>query len=325
VWALAALSESPNLVRYYHAWVEADLLYIQTELCEGGNLHKYVEAGVRLPETQLTDILRQLAIGVHHVHQKNLVHLDIKPDNIYEKSGVYKLGDFGLCMGVSEDGTDGRSPLLDVSEGDSRYLAREILTTDGHSDLLKADIFALGCTIYELYLARALPTSGDEWQRIRSGHLVFEQPIAPALETLIRQMMHADAAQRPTIEQVLNAPILLQSQSESALRNEVINLQNTEQELRYLLNQSHHDIDDLKAALLQMERKLKKMRKMRKKQQQQQQQQVQANNGITDSTDDDDDYDDDDDDDDDDDMRFEATPPVTVRTIPLPQNKFVIN
>lgn len=64
---------------------------------------------------------------------------------------------------------DGR---MEVTEGDTRYLSREIL--EGNRSHLRAgDIFALGASIYELELGRALPSCGDEWQEIRDGDLVM--------------------------------------------------------------------------------------------------------------------------------------------------------
>lgn len=76
------------------------------------------------------------------------MHLDIKPENILlSLAGKFKLGDLGLSR-VAEIG-EGE----DVTEGDSKYLAKEILKNlSGNElpDLTKADIFSLGMTLYEL-------------------------------------------------------------------------------------------------------------------------------------------------------------------------------
>lgn len=146
VYALAALGGHNHIVRYYTAWVEDDRLYIQMEYCEGGSLSDQMKKSqTPFDEKNLCTILRHVASGLHHMHSKKLVHLDIKPANIYvTPDGDYKIGDFGLI--VMNDTT-----LDDVVEGDNKYLPKELLRAD-YSNLPRADIFSLGCTIYELVL-----------------------------------------------------------------------------------------------------------------------------------------------------------------------------
>jgi wee1-like protein kinase len=69
----------------------------------------------------------QMAAALRHLHQHGMVHLDVKPDNIYMSldSGSYKLGDFGL---VTKSNGQGR-----VMEGDGRYLPQEMLNGDHRS------------------------------------------------------------------------------------------------------------------------------------------------------------------------------------------------
>jgi len=95
------------------------------------------------------------------IHEENLVHLDIKPENIFFRGPVYKLGDFGLATNISSRRI--------VDDGDSRYMSLEILNDD-YGDLKKADIFSLGCSILELCRG-PLPYDGEEWQDLRKGVL----------------------------------------------------------------------------------------------------------------------------------------------------------
>jgi len=84
-------------VRYYDAWFENDILFIQTEFCERGTLADLAQTTHEFTEQELLNILAQVARGLRHFHSLNLVHLDIKPENIYIASnGLYKIGDFGL-------------------------------------------------------------------------------------------------------------------------------------------------------------------------------------------------------------------------------------
>jgi serine/threonine protein kinase len=102
-----------------------------------------------MEEKALRTILLHIANGLAFIHAKNLVHLDIKPENIFisfnedetnnaEKSITYKIGDLGHV-------TDIYDPF--VEEGDSRYLAREVLQQK-YQCLPKADVFSLALTIF---------------------------------------------------------------------------------------------------------------------------------------------------------------------------------
>ena len=77
--------------------------------------------------SQLFKCLREMLLALQLVHEKGMVHLDLKPDNIFVHDGLYKLGDFGLA---------GVATSTDVEEGDSRYMPREMLE-GGQRDLTK--------------------------------------------------------------------------------------------------------------------------------------------------------------------------------------------
>lgn len=167
VQALAALSGSRHIVRYFDAWIEDDLLYIQLEFCQGVSLAELVERFKpnSIPEATLCKILCHLAQALHDMHSRQMAHMDVKLQNVLLGDGdVYKLGDLGTV--AHADGS------MEVTEGDNRYLSREMLE-GSRSDLRAGDVFALGATIYELALGRTLPANGEEWQRIRDGDLTM--------------------------------------------------------------------------------------------------------------------------------------------------------
>merc|ERR1719474_828539 len=87
VFAHVALMKHKHVVRYYNSWVENGSIYIQNEYCEGGSLQRKIEenrrTGVRFTETELRRILGHVAKGLQYIHSKQLVHLDIKPGNIF--------------------------------------------------------------------------------------------------------------------------------------------------------------------------------------------------------------------------------------------------
>eukprot|EP00804_Cyclotella_cryptica_P006759 CCRYP_015710-RD/>CCRYP_015710-RD protein AED:0.10 eAED:0.10 QI:1189/0.66/0.75/1/0.66/0.5/4/0/762 len=214
VHALAALCSQADvrtfhIVRYHQAWFEDDgTLYIQTELCSNtlrdemqtingeSKVPKYSPSTAThsrvINGPQHFKCLREILLALQLVHSKGMVHLDIKPENIFVHNGLYKLGDFGLV---------GIATATDVEEGDSRYMSREMLE-DGQRDLTKCDIFSLGATMYELCTGRPLPSCGAEWHDIRNGNLTPFWP--PSLFNTIREMMNPDPMRRPSASELLS-------------------------------------------------------------------------------------------------------------------------
>jgi len=187
VFALAALCNEQDLrnyhiVRYHQCWLEDDgTLYIQMELCASTLRKEMDNSATPFDMWQKFKVLKEMLSALEMVHERKMAHLDIKPENIFTKNGSYKLGDFGLASGVSAQSDE---------EGDSRYLAREMLGKP--SDLTKCDIFSLGITMYEVCLGgRSLPGCGQEWQDIRDGKLLhLAGGTCPSFYRLLREMMH---------------------------------------------------------------------------------------------------------------------------------------
>jgi membrane-associated tyrosine/threonine-specific cdc2-inhibitory kinase len=109
VEAAALLPEHPNIVRYFRSWQKEQIFYIQMEHCACGSLSSVL---ARLPQGHLIaelDVWRlaaQVASGLAFMHAHKIIHLDIKPDNIYiDASGTCKIGDLGLAY-VQDAGWD---------------------------------------------------------------------------------------------------------------------------------------------------------------------------------------------------------------------------
>lgn len=242
VYAHAVLGKHPHVVRYYSAWAEEDHMYIQNEYCNGGSLAEYVDehkrTGGQFTETELCQILHQVSQGLRYIHSQNLVHLDIKPGNIFihrnpkllqspesglesceeeeeefEEPVIYKIGDLGHVTSVSK-------PC--VEDGDCRYLSKEILAED-YDHLSKADIFSLGLTIYELGGGYDLPKNGEAWHAIRRGELPDLPQYSEELNQLIKSMVHENPIERPSAATICHQPVLCPQgkKSRAQLRKEL--------------------------------------------------------------------------------------------------------
>ena len=79
--ALSASTDCPHIVRYFNGWVEDEQLYIQMELCESSLLQEFKNS--RFTDEKLVlKAAREICLGLKCIHDKNVVHLDLKPDNI---------------------------------------------------------------------------------------------------------------------------------------------------------------------------------------------------------------------------------------------------
>lgn len=155
-----------NCIRFIRAWEQYDRLYMQMELCRE-SLEQYLLRCRRVPEERIWQILLDLLRGLKSLHDRNLIHLDIKLDNVLisEDDETCKLADFGLVIDVDKANNH------HATEGDSRYMAPEIL--QGHFSKA-ADIFSLGIAMLELACYMDLPANGPLWHELRQGLLPEE-------------------------------------------------------------------------------------------------------------------------------------------------------
>ncbi|KAJ6972987.1 LOW QUALITY PROTEIN: wee1-like protein kinase [Populus alba] len=196
VQALAALGYHENIVGYYSSWFENEQLYIQMELCDGSlSINRSSES---ITEGEALQVLLQIAKALKFIHERGIAHLDVKPDNIYFKNGVYKLGDFGCATLLDQS--------LPVEEGDARYMPQEILN-ENYNYLDKVDIFSLGAAIYELIRGSTLPQSGSQFFNLREGKLPLLPGHSLQLQNLLKAMVCPDPIRRPSAKELIENPM----------------------------------------------------------------------------------------------------------------------
>jgi serine/threonine protein kinase len=197
---------------------------ILEELMAGGELsHKILEGGGLSAGHKERDVMHQIVEGVKTIHDKNVVHLDLKPGNIWFNGYEAKIGHFSAAMEV--DG-DTKQPINQgASKGTLPYAAPELMrkriinSTYGFSaeDLKAADVWSLGVTFYNI-LAGRLPwdmnirDEGDAQTFIerldREGLSALYVPLPKSVDRdandLIQHMLELDSSKRYTIDQVAN-------------------------------------------------------------------------------------------------------------------------
>jgi eukaryotic-like serine/threonine-protein kinase len=161
----------------------------------------HVAAANRLGEA--AGIVVQLAMILDHLHARGLVHRDVKPSNVFLRSGVgsgrVTLLDFGLACRANTVRCGGARSLC---VGTMHYAAPEQIIGDPVD--ARADVYSLGCVLYELCTGER-PFSGDSDQQVAQKHLSLE-PRVPSLlvsglpwliEELVMEMLAKNPAKRP--------------------------------------------------------------------------------------------------------------------------------
>lgn len=170
---VAASLNHPNLVRVYSSGVADGSHYIAMELVEGEDLHQRIRRGA-LPMLEALRICADVARGLQcGWEQAQLIHRDIKPSNIYvSQSGEVKVGDLGLAKSLLTNATG--LTQTGALMGTAHYMSPEQARGDKDVDF-RADIYSLGCTLFETLTATP-PYPGSDPIAIVRHHLDSPPP-----------------------------------------------------------------------------------------------------------------------------------------------------
>jgi eukaryotic-like serine/threonine-protein kinase len=143
-----------NIAHLKRLFAAFNTYFLVMELCEGVDLQRLVRSRGRLAEAQVRPILGQLARALEYVHQRGLVHRDLKPGNVMiTRHGDVKLTDFGLVVPVF-DPADQATTGVHTVMGTPAFMAPEQLS-GGPLDR-RTDVYALGCLAYDLLTGHRL-------------------------------------------------------------------------------------------------------------------------------------------------------------------------
>jgi serine/threonine protein kinase len=174
------------------------------EFAAGGSLQDRLDQGKALTEDELRPLVRDILEGLHHIHEQQFMHLDIKPANIFlhRAEGPAMIGDFGKMKMYSE--------YSEGNEGDSTYMAPEVMMDGYQPPVHSPDIFSLGVTILECATDLEIPKSGqgEGWRLLRQNACPqeFLNPLSPELQNMVLKMLQQKPELRPTAEELLREP-----------------------------------------------------------------------------------------------------------------------
>ena len=162
----AAVLEHPNIVNIYDVGSENGIHYIVMEYVEGITLKTYIEKKGQLTYKEALSIAIQVGRGIQAAHAKNIVHRDIKPQNIIiSTDGKVKVTDFGIARAVSEN-------TIHSDVMGSVYYASPEQARNGYVSN-RSDIYSLGIVMYEMVTGR-VPFDGDSTVAVAIQHLQDE-------------------------------------------------------------------------------------------------------------------------------------------------------
>ena len=203
--------DHPNIIKFKEVFLQRKpkpALNIVTEYADGGDLNQKIEKQKKVPfsEAQILDYITQICLALQHIHKKKIIHRDLKSGNIFlMKSGIVKLGDFGIAKGLQSTWEKAKTLV-----GTPYFLSPEIITNKPYD--AKCDIWALGVLLYELMTFR-MPFNAVSLPllSIKINRGVYKPPpstYSSEIRDLLKKCLTVDPDQRPSIDDILKLPLI---------------------------------------------------------------------------------------------------------------------
>lgn len=203
------LLNHPNIIRFRDFFVAKEYLCLVMDYAEGGDLYQRIHSSdVSIPEAQILDWTTQLLLALKHIHDRKIIHRDIKSSNIFLTSmSILKLGDFGISASILHT-----NDFLSSFAGTYLYLAPEILCGVPYN--AKADVWSLGVVVYEM-CALKLPFFVEKndrrtlEDRIKKGkYIELSKSYSEGLRSLVREMLTVEPDRRPSVTELLSREVI---------------------------------------------------------------------------------------------------------------------
>ena len=198
----------PNIIHFREVQTDNNYLYIIMDYADGGDLSMKIKQqnGVLFPEDKILDWFTQICLAIKHIHDRKILHRDIKSQNIFLMSnGQVKLGDFGIAKCLDKTMDKAKTYI-----GTPYYLSPEIINSQPYG--FQSDIWSLGVLLYEM-CALKMPFDASNlpqlyFKIINCNYQPLNNIYSEGLKKLVKDMLNESYLKRPTIKQILNNPLI---------------------------------------------------------------------------------------------------------------------
>eukprot|EP00118_Oscarella_pearsei_P014030 m.117462 g.117462 ORF g.117462 m.117462 type:complete len:597 (+) comp37614_c0_seq2:26-1816(+) len=196
--------DHPHIVKFHDSFLDGEYFYIVTEYCEGGDLDekikKWRSSDKEFDVKLILAWFIQLVMAVQYLHDRRVLHRDLKTRNIFLKNNVIKLGDFGISRILL-----GSTEMATTFAGTPYYMSPEVLKHEMYNS--KSDIWSLGVVLYELCCLKHA-FGGKSLMDVMNSIVYGRPPALPpkydsSLNALFSSMLHKDPQLRPGAVDIL--------------------------------------------------------------------------------------------------------------------------
>ncbi|CAF0941097.1 unnamed protein product [Brachionus calyciflorus] len=206
--SVLAQMKHPNIVSYVDSFEEGGNLCIVMDYCDGGDLYSKIQSarGVLINEDQILDWFVQLTLALKHVHDRKILHRDLKSQNIFlTKDGTIKLGDFGVAKVLNTT-----TEFAKTAIGTPYYMSPEICEHKPYNN--KSDVWSLGCILYEMTNMKH-PFEANSLQMLigkilRGNYDQVNPRYSYELRNLVASMLKRNPRERPSVNGILRLPFI---------------------------------------------------------------------------------------------------------------------
>ncbi|CAM6127990.1 unnamed protein product [Calypogeia fissa] len=206
--AILKRTTHPNIIRLHDIVEAPNRIFLVLEYCTGGDLAAYIQRHGRVTEAVARHFMRQLGAGLQVLRANNLIHRDLKPQNLLlstnDRHAVLKIADFGFARSLQPQG------MAETICGSPLYMAPEILQRQKYD--AKADLWSVGAILFQLLTGRP-PYCGNSHVQlllniVKSTEVKFPEAVLAELHPdcvdMIRKLLRRNPVERLSFEEFFN-------------------------------------------------------------------------------------------------------------------------